>query len=152
MSQDHGLPEEVKFCTRCVIPNTRATPCNEYQHKSLQKHSYVNFDDDGVCSACRFSEEKWGENLDWDSRDKELRDLLDQYRSSDGSYDCVVPGSGGKDSILVAHQLKEKYGMHPLLITWSPNMMTDIGKRNFDAWLNLGMPNFMFHQNQKIRI
>ena len=40
--------------------------------------------------------------------------------------------------------------MHPLLITWSPNMMTDIGKHNFDAWLNLGMPNLMFHQNQKI--
>jgi len=134
-----------------VIPNTRATPCNEYQHKSLQKHSYVNFDDDGVCSACRFSEEKWGENLDWDSRDKELRDLLDQYRSSDGSYDCVVPGSGGKDSIYAAHLLKYKYNMNPLTVTWAPHLYTGIGFKNFQNWVHVGgFDNYLFTPNGRI--
>ena len=36
----------------------------------------------------------------------------------DGSYDCIVSGSGGKDSVKVAHILKYKYGMHPLTVTW----------------------------------
>ena len=42
------------------------------------------------------------------------------------------------------------YYCYQFILRVSPNMMTDIGKHNFDAWLNLGMPNLMFHQNQKI--
>ena len=40
---------------------------------------------------------------------QELMDLLDRHRSKDGSYDVIVPGSGGKDSTYVAHQLKHQY-------------------------------------------
>ena len=43
--------------------------------------------------------------------------ILDKYRSKDGSYDVLVPGSGGKDSMYVSHVLEEKYGMHPLTVT-----------------------------------
>ena len=32
------------------------------------------------------------------SREKELIELCDKYRSSNGEYDCLIPGSGGKDS------------------------------------------------------
>ena len=51
---------------------------------------------------------------------KELIKLLDKHRSKDGSWDCIVPSSHGKDSALVAHQLKHQYGMHPLTVTWAP--------------------------------
>ena len=34
------------------------------------------------------------------------------HRSSGGEFDCIVPGSGGKDSAYTAHQLKVRYGMH----------------------------------------
>ena len=35
------------------------------------------------------------------------------------TYDCLIPGSGGKDSFMQAHLLKYKYGMHPLTCTWA---------------------------------
>ena len=61
-----------------------------------------------------------------------------------------MPSSGGKDSCYVAHQLKYKYGMHPLCVTWAPAMYTDIGWENlqnaaryFDT--ELYMPNREIH-------
>ena len=36
----------------------------------------------------------------WDKRYYELKKLCDKYRSRNGSYDCIVPGSGGKDSFV----------------------------------------------------
>ena len=32
-------------------------------------------------------------------KEKELIDLLSRYKKKDGSYDVLIPGSGGKDSI-----------------------------------------------------
>ena len=40
-------------------------------------------------------------------RENDLKRLLDKYRSKDGSYDVIVPGSGGKDSFYAAHILKK---------------------------------------------
>ncbi|MFN5884929.1 MAG: N-acetyl sugar amidotransferase, partial [Bacteroidota bacterium] len=98
------LPKEVKFCKKCVVSNQRPR---------------ITFDEEGVCSACRYAEEK-DNGIDWIAREKELRAVCDKFRSKDGSYDCIVPSSGGKDSGFVAHQLKYEYGMHPLLVTWAP--------------------------------
>ena len=48
-------------------------------------------------------------NIDWKKKEFEFRKLLDKYRSRNGSYDIVIPGSGGKDSFKVAHELKYRY-------------------------------------------
>lgn len=109
------LSKEIKFCRNCVVSNQRP--------RTL-------FNEEGVCSACQWAYKK-DHVIDWDSRRKELEDLCDRYRSKDGSYDVVVPGSGGKDSAFVAHQLKHRFGMTPLCVTWAPFDWTDIG------WLNL---------------
>lgn len=61
-------------------------------------------------------------NIDWVERERELKELCDRYRRNDGRCDCVVPGSGGKDSIFVAHELKYKCGMHPITLTWAPHV------------------------------
>ena len=53
---------------------------------------------------------------------KELHILCDKYRRTDGNYDCIVPGSGGKDSAYASWMLKHEFGMHPLTITWAPNI------------------------------
>ena len=86
----------------------------------------ISFDADGVCDACRFAEQKQRHDRLGRAR-AELRELCDRYRSNDGSYDCVVPGSGGKDSFYAAHMLKYKYGMHPLTVTWAPHIYTEWG-------------------------
>ena len=88
------------------------------------KKKTIHFDEEGVCDACRYTEQK-KTGIDWVEREKELEELCDRHRRSDGSYDCLVPGSGGKDSFYAAHILKYKYGMHPLTVTWAPHIYTN---------------------------
>jgi len=96
-----GLPQEVKFCKKCVMSNQRPMSEVEFKHSIDTKKRTMNFDENGVCDACNTAEIK--ENIDWDQREKELITLLDKYRKTDGSYDCLVPGSGGKDSAFQSH-------------------------------------------------
>ncbi len=128
MMTKYGLPEEVLFCKRCVISNQRPSSTVEYSHTKDSKKETIYFDDEGVCDACRVAEQK--KLIDWDERERELIDLCERHRSRDGAFDCVVPGSGGKDSFFAAHVLKHKYNMHPLLVTWAPHIYTDWGFRN----------------------
>src|SRR5665213_421757 len=114
----YGLPEEVKFCRSCVISNQRPNSAVEYEHTKQTRKTTIHFDVHGVCDACNFAERKQ-RTIDWESRDKQLRELCDRHRKLDGSYDCIVPGSGGKDSFYASQVLKTKYGMHPLTVTWA---------------------------------
>jgi N-acetyl sugar amidotransferase len=143
----YNLPTEVKFCKRCVISNQRPSSTPEFKH-TRERHGaqYINLDEEGICDACRQADIK--ESINWEVREKELVILLDKHRRNDGQYDCIVPGSGGKDSAMQAHILKEKYGMHPLTITWPPILYTDYGYENFKAWLDVGgFDNLSFNQN-----
>lgn len=132
----YGLPEEVVFCKKCVMSNQRPASSIEFKHSPAQKHRTLHFDEQGVCDACRFAEQK--EKIEWQKREKELSVLLDKHRRKDGGYDCIVPGSGGKDSAYAAHILKYKYGMHPLTVTWPPILYTEYGYKNFKNWIEIG--------------
>ena len=146
----YGLPEKVLFCSRCVISNQRPSSTVEFKHTATTKKETIGFDALGVCSACRFQEMKQSQ-IDWKKREEELLALLDQHRSVDGSYDCIVPGSGGKDSAFTSHMLKEKYGMNPLTATWSPHLYTDIGRKNMDRWIHTGgFDNILFTPNGRV--
>ena len=112
----------VVYCTRCINSNQRPG---------------LTFDEQGVCDACQYSDLK-EKVIDWNEREKELVNLLDKYRSKDGSFDVIVPSSGGKDSCFVAHQLKHKYNMHPLAVTWAPAIYTDIGWQNLQSFRHAG--------------
>jgi N-acetyl sugar amidotransferase len=145
----YGLPAEVEYCTRCVISNQRPNSAVEYEHTKETKKKTIAFDSEGVCDACRFAEKKRG-NIDWEQREKQLLELLDRHRSSDGSYDCVVPGSGGKDSFYASHILRTKYGMHPLTVTWAPHIYTEWGWRNFQRWIHAGHDNYLMTPNGRV--
>lgn len=124
-------PKEVVFCKKCVVSNQRPR---------------IIFNKEGVCSACEYAYRK-NHVIDWDAHERELRELLDKYRSTDGSYDCIVPASGGKDSGLVAHKLKHDYGMHPLTVTWAPFLYTDVGWKNYLNFVNSGFDNILYNPN-----
>lgn len=141
-----GLPSDVRFCRSCVISNQRPNSAVEFKHTSDSRKATINFDDDGICDACRVAEQKHSE-INWDDRKAELRALCDKYRKSDGGYDCLVPGSGGKDSFYAAHILKHEYGMHPLTVTWAPHIHTEWGWQNFHAWINAGFDNYLMTPN-----
>ena len=145
----YGLPREVKFCRGCVISNQRPNSAVEFSHTAQSKKDTIHFDDTGVCDACRVAEQK-KTGIDWDARKAGLTDLCDRFRSSDGSYDCLVPGSGGKDSFFAAHVLKYEYGMHPLTVTWAPHIYTEWGWRNFQAWIHAGFDNYLLTPNGRV--
>ena len=141
-----GLSADVVFCKECVMSNQRPTSSIEFKHTKQHQHRTLFIDEDGVCDACRFNEMK--AQIDWQKREEELLTLLDKHRSKDGSYDCLVPGSGGKDSVFAAHVLKYKYGMHPLTVTWPPFLYTDVGWHNFKSWIDVGgFDNITFKPN-----
>lgn len=145
----YGLPEKVTFCKKCVMSNQRPCSSIEFKHTKTMKHRTLNISDDGICDACQFALKK--EQIDWNERERELVKLLDKFRKNDGSFDCIVPGSGGKDSVYASHILKYKYGMHPLTITWPPILYTEYGYKNFRNWIEIGgFDNITFNQNGKV--
>lgn len=120
--KQYNLPVEVRFCKNCTISNQRPR---------------ITFDEYGVCSACNYAKYK-RTKVDWNLREQELIDLCDKHRKSNGEYDVIVPCSGGKDGSFVAHQLKNKYGMNPLTVTWAPLKASAIGRENLDAFIASG--------------
>ena len=146
----YGLPLTVSYCTKCVISNQRPNSAVEYEHTEHSKKKTIHLDDHGVCDACKQAERKERE-IDWAEREAKLRELCDKHRSRDGSYDCLVPGSGGKDSFYAAYKLKYEYGMNPLTVTWAPHLYTDWGRRNFDRWIHAGFDNYLMTPNGRVK-
>ncbi|TGM82290.1 N-acetyl sugar amidotransferase [Leptospira mtsangambouensis] len=130
----YNLPAEVKFCKKCTVSNQRPR---------------ITFDEHGVCSACNFAEYKRTQ-IDWKQREQELVELCNRFRKNNGEYDVIVPCSGGKDGGFVAHQLKYKYGMNPLTVTWAPLKATEIGRKNLDAFIASGFDNILGTPNGKV--
>ncbi len=124
---------EVKVCKACITPSTRPR---------------IAFDQNGICNACNYALTK--ESIDWEARKNELQEILEKHRSRDGSYDCVVPWSGGKDSSSIAYRLKFEYGMNPLLVTFSPLIPNEIGAHNREALIRKGFDHLMVRPNQQV--
>ena len=87
----YGLPEEVVYCKMCVISNQRPNSAVEYTHTKDSKKKTIHFDENGICDACNFALKK-KRGIDWEERERQLRELCDRHRSKDGSYDCIIPG------------------------------------------------------------
>ncbi len=73
---------ELKRCVKCMLPET---------------HETIIFDEEGVCNICKQNEFK-KDKIDWEERKVELGKLIEQHRGK-YDYDCIVPFSGGKDSV-----------------------------------------------------
>lgn len=132
-SQKAGGARSIIYCKRCLMPNSRPR---------------ITFDEDGVCNACRSAEQKW-KYTDWEARREEFLALIEPYRSKDGSWDCIVPWSGGKDSSSIAYKLKFEFGMNPLLVTFSPQIPNEVGNHNREALIRLGFDHIFFRPDQK---
>lgn len=107
---------EMRYCKKCVMPDTRP---------------YMKFDEEGSCYPCRNYERK--KATDWDARFKELKTICDNYGKDNGSYDCVIAVSRGKDSIFQIYVMKELMDMNPLLVSVSTLFSwADAGRHNFN--------------------
>ena len=88
----------IKYCTKCLYPNTKPD---------------LWFDENGVCSACLSYQNR--PEIDWGKRKKEFINIIKEYKT-ENNYDCVVPVSGGKDSFYQVIKALE-YGLKPLCVT-----------------------------------
>jgi len=99
----------LRRCTKCILPETMP---------------FIAFDRDGVCNYCRTYVPNRPRGLD------ALRKLVEPFRSKDGSPDCLVAVSGGRDSCYGLHVLKTELGLNPVAYTYDWGVITDLGRRN----------------------
>lgn len=124
----------IKYCKRCVMPETKPD---------------LFIDEEGVCNACRSYENR--KHVDYRKRKEELLEILDKYRSKDGSnYDCIVPVSGGKDSHYQTIKMLE-LGMNPLCVTATTDKLCDLGRRNIENIKKLGVDYIEVTTNPVVR-
>ena len=126
---------ELIYCTRCCIPETQEG---------------IRFDEYGICQACQSSEQKM--HINWVEREKALVEIIENAKKKAGSnYDCIVPISGGKDSVFQLHVLVKKYGMRPLAVTFSHNWYSETGWYNlYNALEEFNVDHIMFTPNRKL--
>jgi N-acetyl sugar amidotransferase len=131
---DKGKQDPISYCVRCVMPHTKPD---------------LRIDDDGVCNACRsFSERR---DIDWDARKEEFLEVLQKYRSDNGSrWDCIVPVSGGKDSTYQVIRMLQM-GINPLCVTATTCDLSAVGRENIENIKSMGVDYLEFSPNQKIR-
>jgi N-acetyl sugar amidotransferase len=127
-----GLYESrLRYCSRCCMPETMEG---------------IAFDEFGICTPCRSSEEKM--HINWEERDKILTDLIKNNRSLN-YYDCSLPMSGGKDSTFQAYILTHKYGLTPLAVTHGANWMSLSGRYNLENCLQkFDLDHIIFHSKR----
>lgn len=99
----------------------------------------IVFDGEGICSACRSVENK--KRIDWQARATRLKGLCDQIRGSNGNgYECIVPVSGGKDSVYQAYMMSRVYNLKTLGVVVAPHLQTREGILNLNSMVtNLGI-------------
>lgn len=85
-------------CVKCGMPDTR--PDSVFENN--------------ICSACRNYENR--ETVNYEERQKELKEICKNRIAEGAEYDCLCPVSGGKDSTVIVSNLVG-LGMKPLLVT-----------------------------------
>ena len=119
-----SMTAPITYCTNCLEPNTRPDS---------------NFEDDGRCLACHIAANT-GE-INWPARHKELEEIAIWGKENCAtSYDCLIPVSGGKDSLRQSLYCRDELGLNPLLVTcaYPPQEQTDRGAANMGNLIELG--------------
>lgn len=114
----------MKYCVTCLQPDTRPN---------------TRFTSDGLCPACAYHRSAL--DIDWQERYEIIQDLIADQRRADGAgFDCIIGVSGGKDSTRQALWVRDKLGMHPLLVSLShpPQQVSMLGVDNVSNLINLG--------------
>jgi N-acetyl sugar amidotransferase len=135
MNVNGKILKKAKYCIRCCIPETQEG---------------IKFDEMGICQACQSSEQKI--HINWIERETKLRVILDEAKAKAGNnYDCILPISGGKDSVYQMYVLTQVYGMKPLAVTFNQNWQSETGWYNLqNALQQFNVDHIMFTPNRDL--
>jgi len=126
--------DNLKRCTKCITPET---------------HETIVFNEDGVCNICEQQEFK-SNKINWEERLQELRSLVDQYRGN-YDYDCIVPFSGGKDSVWTLYYLVKELKLRPLVVRFDHGFLRpNLNENTKRVTRELGVTVHHFSPNWKV--
>ena len=119
---------------KCQLPETYET---------------IEFDDKGTCNICEGARHKT-EEIDWSKRKLMLDKLIEENRNK-YSYDCIIPFSGGKDSVFQVYYLMKEYNIKPLLVRFNHGFIRKTIQENVNMVLKkLGVDFIDFTPNWRI--
>lgn len=110
----------MKYCTTCITPYNRPN---------------IAFDAEGHCNCAGRAQK---DAIDWAAREADFRAVVAYAKARTTRYDCVIPVSGGKDSTWQVVKCLE-HGLRPLCVTWRPPGRTQLGQRNLENLIQLGV-------------
>jgi N-acetyl sugar amidotransferase len=123
----------MKYCKKCVLPDTRPG---------------IMIGDEGICNACTGFDHK-NENVRWDEREQAFKKIVESAIARKKDYDCLIPVSGGKDSTWQVLKCL-KYGLKPLAVTWKTPVRTELGQKNLNNLVSLGVDHIDYQINPKV--
>ncbi|MDH3974312.1 MAG: N-acetyl sugar amidotransferase [Deltaproteobacteria bacterium] len=122
----------MKYCEKLLLPDTRPG---------------VIIDKDGISNVYKTSIEK--KDIDWNNRESSFQKVVERAKSLSRGYDCLIPVSGGKDSTWQVVKCLE-YGLNPLAVTWKTPARTELGQKNLDNLISLGVDHIDYQINPKV--
>lgn len=111
------------FCKKCLLPD---------------KVPGAGIDRQGICRSCRELQEQTPEATSGFRGQEKVQDLEEALQScrGQGEYDCLVPVSGGKDSLYLLYKLKQEYDLNILAFTTDVNI-PDLAWKNIKRTLQV---------------
>jgi len=123
----------MKYCKNCILPDTRPN---------------LIIGKEGICNACINSIQKEAQ-IDWQNRENAFKSVVENAKNRSKGYDCLIPVSGGKDSTWQVIKCLE-YGLNPLAVTWKTPARTELGQKNLDNLISLGVDHIDYQINPKV--
>ena len=94
----------------------------------------VFLNEKGLCNACRSQESK--RKINWKEREAQLCELTSRIKQqNNGTYDCLVPVSGGKNSWYQAYTMAKKHKLKILGCTLGAHIPTKEGISNLNKMI-----------------
>jgi len=111
------MSEELKRCTRCVLPET---------------YPNIKFNKDGICNVCIEYDKIWKrwKESGYKKTKLKLEKITHNVKRLKRKYDCLVPFSGGKDSSYVLYLCKKVFGMNVLAVNFDNGFQTEEAIQN----------------------
>ena len=81
-----------------------------------ETHETIEFDSSGTCNVCNQHKFKKQE-IDWEKKKEDFNKILKEYRGRN-TYDCIVPFSGGKDSVYTLWRLVKTFKLKCLVVSF----------------------------------
>ncbi|MDP3245157.1 MAG: hypothetical protein Q8M83_05895, partial [bacterium] len=100
---------KLRRCTKCILPETMP---------------FIEFDAEGVCNYCRSYKRTELKGID------ALMKLVEPYRKGNGTPECLVTFSGGRDSSYGMHFVECILKLQQVTYTYDWGMVTDLARRN----------------------